>query len=254
LKAGRDEPKLCFKGVCAMSRHPTIRQVLGETTWRFPQARPPEVGTERTVIAISRLPGARGGELARLLGRTLGLHVFDREIIQKIAEHAHLAEWAVSVLDERDRPVLRDWLLAFAPEQQLSSYGYRSHLTRVVTAIARLGRAVIVGRGANLILAPGEALRVLVVAPLVDRIAAVAAREDIGLAEAARRVAELESDRRAFLKHHFHADIADVTAFDLVVNTSQLGVEGAADAVRGALPRLRSGEAVAASAPAVGVP
>jgi cytidylate kinase-like protein len=230
-----------------MSRHhPTMVEVLGDRSWPFPRATPREAGTGRIVIAVSRLPGARGGELARVLGQRLRLRVFDREIIQQIAESAHLSEGAVSWLDEHDRPVLRDWLVALAPDQ-LDSFGYRAHLTHVVSAIARLGNAVIVGRGAHLILGPGEALRVLVVASLADRIATVAAREGLSLAQAAGRVAELDRERRAFVTRHFHADPTDATAFDLVVNTSRLGVEGAAELVHQALSRMPTSEAARAA-------
>ena len=38
---------------------------------------------------------------------------------------------------------------------------------------------------------------------------------------------ETDAARRSFVKHHFHRDIADPLAYDLVVNTSQLGIDGA---------------------------
>ena len=45
----------------------------------------------------------------------------------------------VRVLDERNRPLLTDWLLSLASPEHLSPYSYRQHLTRVVEAVARFG-------------------------------------------------------------------------------------------------------------------
>lgn len=192
----------------------------------------------RPVVTVSRQHGAGGGDLARRLAGDLGLDLFDREILQRIAESAHLSERVVASLDDRDKELLTDWLAAISSRNYLSPVQYRYHLSRVVGAVAHHGGAVILGRGAHLILGPGEALRVLVTAPLEARVRAVAAREGLGEKEARQRIATVEADRRAFLMKHFHADLADPTAFDVVVNTAVLGIEGACDAVKTAVARM----------------
>ena len=53
-----------------------------------------------------------------------------------------------------------------------------------------------------------------------------------------RRIQTVEADRSAFLTKHFHADFADPTNFDLVVNTAALGAAGACSTVRAALDKL----------------
>jgi cytidylate kinase len=60
-------------------------------------------------------------------------------------------------------------------------------------------------------------------------------REGISEPEARRRIKRLESDRRAFLLKHFHAEFGDPTQFDLVVNTATLGMKAASAAVCAAL-------------------
>ena len=97
---------------------------------------------------------------------------------------------------------------------------------------------MILGRGAHLILGQGEALRVLVVAPLEPRVRAVMEREGLAEREARHRIVSVEADRRAFLMKHFHAELADPINFDLVVNTAVLGVEGACGAIRAAIASL----------------
>ena len=124
-------------------------------------------GTRRRGDRSSPSPrqhGAGEAEVARRLAEDLGLDLFDREIIQRIAESTHLSERVVSSLDERDREVLTDWLAAISSRSYLSPAEYRYHLSRIVGVVAHHGGAVILGRGAHLILGQGAALRVLVVA------------------------------------------------------------------------------------------
>ena len=220
-------------------RHRTVEQIIEEQAHRWQLTRAEaRKDRRRPVIAMSRQPGAQGDEVAERLAKTLGLDLFDRELIHQVSESAHLSERVVSALDERDRSLLTDWMTSLATPSYLSSYGYLYHLTRVVGAIARHGGAVIVGRGAHLILQPGEALRVLVVAPLDSRVATLATSLGLSERDAKHRIAEIEAERRAFFTKHFRAEYGDPMAFDLVVNTQVLGVEGAVETIQACLARL----------------
>jgi cytidylate kinase len=197
----------------------------------------------RPVITVARQHGARGTDLARRLAEDLGFDVFDQEIIQRIAESTHRSERVVTALDERNRELLTDWLAAFASPSYMSTAEYRSHLARVVGLVAHKGGAVIVGRGAHLILGKDRALRVLAVAPLDARVRTVMEKEGLSERAARSRIEEVEAGRRAFLAKQFHAEFADPTDFDLVVNTAALGVEGACAVVRDALRLLLARQA-----------
>ena len=190
------------------------------------------------VVTVSRQHGAGGGEVAKRVAEELGLDLFDREIIQQVAESTHLSQRVVSSLDEKDRELLTDWLGAISSRNYLSPVEYRYHLSRIVGALAHHGGAVILGRGAHLILGQGEALRVLVVAPLEDRVRSVMDREGLDERDARRRIVAVEAERKAFLMKHFHTDFADPTTFDIVVNTAVLGVAGACGAVRASVEKL----------------
>jgi cytidylate kinase len=219
----------------------SIEQLIEEQAhrWQLREVeRPAEV--RRPVIALSRQHGAGGDELARRLGQQMSLEVFDRELIQRIAEKAQLREQAVTALDERDRAVIDEWLAPFAADRYLTQYDYLHHLIGVVAAIARRGGAVIVGRGGHLLLRAGEALRVMVVAPLETRVAAVADQEGLSERDARQRIETVESERRAFLHKYFHAEFDDPSQFDLVVNTAVLRLDGALAAVGGAFNSLAS--------------
>lgn len=187
------------------------------------------------VLTVSHMPGAGGRELVTVLQQELGLDVFDREIVHQIAETTQLSERVVEALDERAQEALAEWLAGVASHHYLSTAEYRYQLTRVLGAIAQHGGAIIVGRGAHLVLHQGQALRLLVVAPLEARVARVMRRESLSEPEARRWIQRLESDRRAFLMKHFHAEFGEPTQFDLVVNTAEIGIQAACAAVRAAL-------------------
>jgi cytidylate kinase len=88
------------------------------------------------------------------------------------------------------------------------------------------------------VLGLGGAFRVLVVAPLEVRVRTVAQRDGVDEREARRRIVSVEADRKTFLMKHFHADFADPTTFDIVVNTAVLGVNGTCAAIRTAVEKM----------------
>jgi cytidylate kinase len=194
----------------------------------------------RPVVTVTGQHGAQGDELSRKLASELGFDQFDREIIHRIAESAQLSERVVASVDGKKRELLTDWLAAVASRSYLSPAEYRYHLAHVIGAIAHQGGAVILGRGAHLLLGPGEALRVLAVAPLEDRVRVVMEREGLSERDARRRIVEVEADRHAFILMHYHSEFVEPTAFDLVVNTATLGLDGAITSIRAALATWRT--------------
>jgi cytidylate kinase len=203
-------------------------------------------GERRPVLTVSRQHGAGGGEVVKTLAAQLGLDVFDREIIQQIAESTHLSERIVGALDDKNRELLTEWLSGIASHNYLSSVEYRYQLTRVVGALARHGGAIILGRGAHLILGQGEALRVLVVAPIEARVAAVMEREEVSERDARRRIQVVEAGRKAFLMKHFHTEFDNPIHFDLIVNAALLGIDKSCAAIGAAALQLTAATKVAA--------
>jgi len=184
----------------------------------------------RPVIAISRLPGAGGSCLAQKLSKELRFDLFDNEIVEMIATNAKWSQQIVESLDEQDRSTLDEWISALG-EDHLWSYEYLKHLTNVVGAIGAHGYAIIVGRGASFILPKEVCLRLLVVAPLDVRVRNVMRIFSVPEKEARRRVTRTESERRAFVRKYFQADLTEPANFDLVINTENTDIDLAAKIV-----------------------
>lgn len=186
-------------------------------------------------ITISKQAGSGGEALGRAVAEALGWHVFDREILISIASNAHLRERLVSRLDERAVSGLTDYVThLFAPEF-LSRGAFVRELIDVLMAIARQGNAVLVGRGANWMLNPKYGLRVRVVGPVEARVAHVAERHGLALAEARERVETIDRQTRAFIRQVFDRDIDDPLGYDMILNTGAMSEQAAVEVLRSAL-------------------
>ena len=82
---------------------------------------------------------------------------------------------------------------------------------------------------------PSSSGRVLISAPQNLRIEHVARDFNVSRDEAKRRIIRTESDRKAFIRKYFNADIADPINYDLILNTETLSVDNAVDVISAAL-------------------
>ena len=138
-------------------------------------------------------------------------------------------------LDEKRLSVLEDWISTLVNEKHLWADQYLKHLMRVVGTIGKHGQAIIMGRGANFMLPPNGTFAVRIIAHLDRRIQNVSRDFGVTSEEARRRVLRTESDRRAFVRKYFHANVTDPANYDLVINTGTLSIDAAVGAIKGAL-------------------
>jgi cytidylate kinase len=188
-------------------------------------------GPRAPAIAVSREAGARGGSIARRVGKKLGWQVYDQELLEYLGQDGvarqglldalprPTAEWAEARLGEllRSHPSLADPAL--------------TSLARVVLALGAQGEVVLIGRGAGCMLPRRWALNVRVVAHLDDRIAYMGQWLRLPVNEAAEKVRQRDARRAEFLMATFGCDPAEVHQYDLLLNSSLLGEETCADLV-----------------------
>lgn len=186
----------------------------------------------REVITISRQPGTKGTEIAEKLAKILDMDFFSGEIIKQVADSAKMSEAVVASLDERDIALREDWLKVLLDSNHLWPDQYLTHLLKVITTIGNHGNAVIVGRGANYILPPEQALRIRIISPDKDKIATIVSERGLVRGEAEKYVSQTESDRNAFVLKYFHVDANDPSYYDLVIDSSRFGVSGSVELIR----------------------
>lgn len=182
-------------------------------------------------VALSREAGARGTTVARKVGELLGWQVFDQELIdylltddtgraQLLADVPDGARaWADSYFDQLRR------------EHRASGDRETEALVRVIVAVAARGDAVIVGRGAGFLLPVESTLHVRVVAPFDSRVSYLAQSLRLTHDEAAVEVRRRDDRRAQFLARTLPHTTPDATAYDVLVNSARLGVEGTAQFV-----------------------
>lgn len=182
-------------------------------------------------ISISREAGSGGIEVAQRLADLLGWQIYDREIVEAIAQRAQIREELVARFDERVRSELDTYVYNVLVGQLLDNTEYLRLLTNVLVSIAQYGNAIIVGRGANFLLPPDTGLRVRLVAPVAVRQQYVMQTRGTGPKEALDEIAELDAERQKFLQHHFRSKLDDPCGYDVVFNTGHLSLGAATESI-----------------------
>jgi cytidylate kinase len=187
------------------------------------------------VITVSREPGSGGKLVAAGIAEKLGLDLFHQEVIHEMARSTQAETRILETLDEKRLSVLEDWISSLVHKRHIWPDEYLQHLMKVIGTIGKHGKAVIVGRGANFILPPEKRFRVRVIAPLKDRVNNVVREFNVDMEEAQRHVIKSESQRRAFVRQYFNANISDPLNYDLVINTKRSAIDAAVRAICGIL-------------------
>jgi Cytidylate kinase-like family len=206
-----------------------VRRWLAEQQRRAQERRLPE--RPRPVITVSREAGARGTELGRRVADRLGFHLWDQELVQQIAEQVGAPELPFRAVDEQARNAIQDLLAGILMGDAFTEKGYLAQLVRVLHAIAHQGSAVIIGRGAQFVLSHESTLRLRVVGAIDTRVRNVASVRGLSEREARAEVQRIDRERLTFVRHHFHNDAADLSAYDLVVNSTTIPFDRAVDVV-----------------------
>jgi cytidylate kinase len=185
-------------------------------------------------VLISREKGAGGHQVANLIGQRLGWQVFDRQIVDAIAERTKMRQQLVEYLDEKTRGGLEDFL-RHVLTKEIGTTDYLRHLRQVLLTLGQQGDVVIVGRGAEYILPAQFGVRVRMVAPFDIRVNRIALANGLTTGAADPLVAKVDHERKDFIRDQFQKDPRDPMNYDLVINTSALTVEGTAGIVMAAL-------------------
>jgi len=183
------------------------------------------------VVTISREPGSGGRIIAESLAEKFNLDLFHQEMIHRMAESTKVSKQVIETLDEKGLNVLDNWVASLVDNKHLWPDEYLKHLMKVILAIGKHGRAVIVGRGANFILSPENRFRVRVIAPVETRTGNISRGYDVSAKKAKRRMIKTESDRQAFIRKYFYSDIGDPGNYDLIINTDTVSLENAVEAI-----------------------
>lgn len=197
-------------------------------------------------IALSREAGACAVEVARAVGEKLKWPVFDRELVENIADDLGLRASLLEAVDEKLTSWVQETVEGFGGGAAVKGPAYAKHLMTTLLSLAVHGECVIVGRGSAQILPAATTLRVRLISPASDRAAVISQRLGISLEKARSQAKEIDKERAQFVERYFHADSTELHNYDVILNVARLGVEGTAKTIIGALDELRA-HAIAAA-------
>ncbi len=197
-----------------------------------------------STITVSRMFGSGGSEVAERIAGALGWELLDNAFIDAVAERLGMSASEVVAREERV-PSLAERLaqsLALANPETLtptSVPALRSTEERMIEVTTRIieeavarGPAVLVGRGAQSVLASRtDVIHVFCYAPRPALIARVARRMKISEREAEKLTDDTNRQREQFVKRHWQRDWRDPANYHLCVNTEWLGLDEAAGMV-----------------------
>ncbi len=186
------------------------------------------------VVSISPLPYAGGDDVAARVAAWLDYGLFGLETLRKIAKDPGLRTQLSADLD----PTLLQ-AIETRVQQLFGALGQAElrELASVLATLGERGMAVVVARGALSILPRERTLRVLIVAPLADRVQRAIASTGDTREAALRRVEQEDADRLAFLRDRLGLSGDDPVFYDLVLNTQELSTDASAALIVEALRR-----------------
>lgn len=179
-------------------------------------------------VTISRESGTDGTALARALAERLPAGdghpwaVYSGNLIEEMLRTNNLPPHLARYLPE-DRISEVDASVGEVVGLHPNLWMLVAKTNELVRQLARSGHAILLGRGANFAthdLPHGIHLRLVARPAFRDAHAAQAL--GIGLAEATARNAERDAARQRYVRANFNANIADPTAYDLVINVAQV--------------------------------
>lgn len=206
-----------------------IAKIIEEqiNTWKYTNtAARSRLSSQRKypIITISREFGARGAALGEYLGEKIGFKVWDKELLQAIANEMGGGLRTIESLDERRLQTVEDTITGFLINIPTNMTYLRS-LIKAVKTIESYGNGIIVGRGANYICKNPGALHIRVVSPKNERIVEFANRENISVEKAKYIIENKDWEREEFIRKNFHKDVGEPSDYHLTLNSEVFTID-----------------------------
>ncbi len=185
------------------------------------------------VITISRQLGSAGDYIASSVASMLAYRLVNKRNIIIEAQRSGLIDPEIADSVGEGKPSL---LERFDRKKSRAVYTIRSILREMGSA----GNAVIVGRGGQAELRDyANVLNVRVIADFEARVARVMQDREIDRARAVKMLKQSDKEQSKYVKHFFLMNVSDSGLYDLVINTSRISPDVAANLIVQAVRQRR---------------
>ena len=185
------------------------------------------------VVTISRRMGSGARIVAEKLAADLGWSLWDREVLDAMAENADVSKRVVESFDEKAMSEFEVFARSVMGDHELGGFMYMRHLARAAAAIAKLGNAIILGRGANFLLP--DALNIRIDAGDKRRIENMVTYEKLTPKEAGLKIVESDRERWEFLVRAFGKERVETCHYDLTICMDHFSPADAVEIIKSAI-------------------
>ncbi len=184
------------------------------------------------IITISREFGSGGKEIAKRLADKLGYAFYDSKIIDLLVKETGMSEEYITNISEKGiYPMPFQFGKTFTTNLsiQKNQTDILVMQNKILKSIAEKGNAVIVGRGANIILKDYNPLNIFVYANMESKVKRckekASQNEELTDKELINKIKEVDRNRRAFNNLISNIEWGNKENYDLCINTSNVDIK-----------------------------
>ena len=194
---------------------------------------------DKIIVTIDREFGSGGHEVAMRLAERLGIKFFDEEIIARAAASTGYHEEYIRDNDEKAPDLSLPTVFTGFDSFQASPFArVQEEEFNIIREIAAEGSCVIVGRAADYILSEERHVSIFLFAPFEERVRrkqqihnTMEPENLFDLQTVEKQVKHIDKQRRRYYEFYTDNKWGGRDEYDLLINTSRAGVEGAVDII-----------------------
>ena len=200
----------------------------------------------KTIVTIGREFGSGGHEVARRLADRLGIKMYDEELIARAAASTGYNEEYIKNNEEKAPELSVANMYTGISSFQASPFTkIQDEEFRIIREIASQESCIIVGRAADYILRDERHVSIFLFAPIEDRVkrklelvrlqgsqAVLGVDEsDPDYAAMEKHIKQVDKQRKRFYEFYTDNKWGSREVYDVLINTSRSGVNGAVDII-----------------------
>ncbi|MBQ9704195.1 MAG: cytidylate kinase-like family protein [Clostridia bacterium] len=195
--------------------------------------------SKNILITIARQVGSGGREVGELVAKNLGIDYHDKSLINMAAEKSGLSAEVLHNTDEKATPSFLYSIAMGGMGMVPFTHGmpYDTPIndrlfvlqSGIIEELAKSHSCVFIGRCADFVLRDFDnVLRVFIYASPEKRAETIAKQNDISIGEAKNLATKLDKKRASYYGYYTSKKWGRSENYDLMIDTTKIGVEGAA--------------------------
>lgn len=182
------------------------------------------------VITVSREYGSGGRYIGKLIADTLGIQLYDKEFITKVAQETGLSEKYIEG-NEQKREILSNLNNGYYFGLDNADDLFLKE-SEIIKEIAKRESCVIIGRCADFILKDRtDVISVFVYSSMEDKMKRVTQIYGIGKEKAEKQIKQIDKLRANHYKHYTERNWSNYENYHICINSDMLGVEKTAQLI-----------------------